>query len=79
MRFCPRCGSRLNPKGQRLLKREKCGITLDRDLVATLNLFKPGCGSPIPRTPPNKRGRNRRTPQDGYLNHLEERAEIRAL
>jgi len=50
--LCPRCGYKLNPNGQRLLKCEKCGLEFDRDVVATLNLFKPGCGSPAPPNAP---------------------------
>ncbi|MHC1600114.1 MAG: RNA-guided endonuclease InsQ/TnpB family protein [Candidatus Methanospirareceae archaeon] len=42
--LCPICGCRLNPNGQRLLKCKKCGVTFDRDVVATLNIFKSGCG-----------------------------------
>ena len=42
--LCPICGWKLNPNGQRLLKCERCRITFDRDVVATLNLYKSGCG-----------------------------------
>ena len=42
--LCPICGCKLNPNGQRLLKCEKCSLEFDRDVVATLNLFKSGCG-----------------------------------
>ncbi len=53
--LCPRCGCRLNPNGQRLLKCNRCGITFDRDVVATLNLFKSGCGEfRSPRTLPDE-------------------------
>ncbi|RLF67803.1 MAG: hypothetical protein DRN26_01380 [Thermoplasmata archaeon] len=44
--LCLMYGSRLSSNGQRLLKCEKCGLEFDRDVVATLNLFKPGCGEP---------------------------------
>ncbi|MHA1581208.1 MAG: hypothetical protein ACTSYM_01700 [Candidatus Baldrarchaeia archaeon] len=38
------CRSRLNPNGQRLLKCKKCNLEFDRDVVATFNMFKSGCG-----------------------------------
>jgi len=42
--FCPICGSKLSPNGQRLLKCKKCGYEGDRDVIATLNLLrKSGC------------------------------------
>jgi len=46
--LCPMCGCRLNPNEQRLVKCNRCGITFDRDVVATLNIFKSGCGSSVP-------------------------------
>jgi len=53
--LCPICGYKLNPNGQRLLKCNRCGITFDRDVVATLNLFKSGCGEfRSPRTLPDE-------------------------
>jgi len=53
--LCPICGCRLNPNGQRLLKCNRCEITFDRDVVATLNLFKSGCGEfRSPRTLPDE-------------------------
>ena len=42
--LCPICGCKLNPNGQRLLKCDKCNLEFDRDVVATLNLYKSGCG-----------------------------------
>jgi putative transposase len=42
--LCPICGYKLNSNGQRLLKCKKCSLEFDRDVVATLNLFKSGCG-----------------------------------
>jgi len=47
--LCPICGCKLNPNGQRLLKCKKCNLIFNRDVVATLNLFKSGCG--VCRTP----------------------------
>ncbi len=53
--LCPICGSKLNPNGQRLLKCEKCSLKFDRDVVATLNIFKTGCGEfRSPRTLPDE-------------------------
>jgi len=53
--LCPICGWKLNPNGQRLLKCERCRITFDRDVVATLNLYKSGCGEfRSPRTLPDE-------------------------
>ena len=53
--LCPICGCRLNPNGQRLSKCNRCGITFDRDVVATLNLFKSECGElRSPRTLPDE-------------------------
>ncbi len=53
--LCPICGCRLNPNGQRLLKCGECNLTFDRDVVATLNLFKSGCGEfRSPRTLPDE-------------------------
>jgi len=37
---CPRCGSRLIDNGHRTLKCGKCSFVGDRDVVATVNLFK---------------------------------------
>jgi len=37
---CPRCGSRLVNNGHRTLKCGKCGFIGDRDVAATVNLFK---------------------------------------
>ena len=53
--LCPICGCKLNPKGQRLMKCKECNLTFDRDVVATLNLFKSGCGEVrSPRTLPDE-------------------------
>jgi len=53
--LCPICGYKLNPNGQRLLKCKKCNLEFDRDVVATLNLFKSGCGEfRSPRTLPDE-------------------------
>ena len=53
--LCPICGSKLNPNEQRLLKCEKCNLKFDRDVVATLNIFKTGCGEfRSPRTLPDE-------------------------
>jgi len=46
---CPRCGSRLVDTGYRTLRCSKCGFTGDRDVVATVNLYRklslhPRCG-----------------------------------
>ena len=37
---CPRCGNRLVEDGHRILKCSKCGFVGDRDVVATVNLYK---------------------------------------
>jgi len=37
---CPTCGSRLLENGYRTLKCSKCGFIEDRDVAATINLFK---------------------------------------
>jgi len=37
---CPRCGSRLVDNGYRVLKCSNCSFTGDRDVVATVNLYK---------------------------------------
>jgi len=37
---CPRCGSELVSNGYKLLKCGKCGFTGDRDVIATVNLYK---------------------------------------
>jgi putative transposase len=37
---CPRCGGRLAEYGYRVLKCKKCGFIGDRDVTATLNLYK---------------------------------------
>jgi len=37
---CPRCGSKLTDNGHRTLKCGKCGFIGDRDVAATVNLFK---------------------------------------
>ena len=53
--LCPICGCRLNPNEQRLLKCEKCCLEFDRDVVATFNIFKSGCGEfRSPRTLPDE-------------------------
>ncbi len=53
--LCPICESKLNPNGQRLLKCKNCGLIFDRDVVATLNLYKSGCGElRSPRTLPGE-------------------------
>jgi len=46
---CPKCGSRLADNGYRTLKCGKCNFIGDRDVVATINLYKrftphPRCG-----------------------------------
>ncbi|HIP63206.1 MAG TPA: hypothetical protein EYH04_03725 [Archaeoglobus profundus] len=47
--LCPIYGCKLNPNGQRLLKCKKCNLIF----VATLNLFKSGCGGvPFPPNAP---------------------------
>lgn len=53
--LCPICGSGLYPNGRRMLRCEKCGVDFDRDVVATMNLYKAGCGEPrSPRTLPDE-------------------------
>ncbi|MEM2413800.1 MAG: zinc ribbon domain-containing protein [Sulfolobales archaeon] len=36
---CPRCGSRLEDSGSRVLRCGRCGLTGDRDVIACINLF----------------------------------------
>ncbi|MEM2077615.1 MAG: zinc ribbon domain-containing protein [Sulfolobales archaeon] len=36
---CPRCGSRLEDGGSRVLRCGRCGLTGDRDVIACINLF----------------------------------------
>ncbi|MEM2221098.1 MAG: transposase, partial [Ignisphaera sp.] len=36
---CPRCGSRLEDSGGRVLRCSRCGFTGDRDVIACINLF----------------------------------------
>ena len=48
---CPKCGSRLVDDGHRTLRCSICGFTGDRDMIATVNLYKrfashPRCGEP---------------------------------
>ena len=60
---CPRCGSKLIENENRVLRCRKCSFTGDRDVVATINLYKKyvskysRCGAPgvAPNTPkPNE-------------------------
>uniref|UniRef100_A0A7C4BCL2 Cas12f1-like TNB domain-containing protein n=1 Tax=Ignisphaera aggregans TaxID=334771 RepID=A0A7C4BCL2_9CREN len=37
---CPKCGSRLADNGHRTLRCSRCGFVGDRDVVATINLYK---------------------------------------
>ncbi|MEM2499357.1 MAG: zinc ribbon domain-containing protein [Sulfolobales archaeon] len=36
---CPKCGSRLEDSGGRVLRCGRCGLTGDRDVIACINLF----------------------------------------
>ena len=45
--LCPRCGEKLAPKGQRLLKCKNCGYENDRDAIACLNMLRMR-GVPVP-------------------------------
>ena len=45
--LCPKCGGRLAPKGQRLLKCKSCGYENDRDVIASLNMLRMR-GVPVP-------------------------------
>ncbi|MEM3131933.1 MAG: zinc ribbon domain-containing protein, partial [Sulfolobales archaeon] len=36
---CPKCGSRLEDSGGRVLGCGRCGLTGDRDVIACINLF----------------------------------------
>jgi len=38
--LCPICGLRLEPNGHRIMKCKKCGLEMDRDVIACLNLLK---------------------------------------
>jgi putative transposase len=54
---CPRCGSRLVEGGYRVLRCRRCGFVGDRDVIATVNLYRkyvsryPRCG--VPGVAPN--------------------------
>jgi putative transposase len=37
---CPRCGEKLAKNGHRVLRCRKCGFVGDRDVIATINLYK---------------------------------------
>ncbi len=49
---CPRCSSRLVDSGFRTLRCRNCGFIGDRDVIATVNLYRrflskhPRCGEP---------------------------------
>jgi len=43
---CPLCSGSMASYGGRLMKCEKCGLTIDRDVVAVLNLQMRGAGFP---------------------------------
>jgi len=49
---CPRCGSKLIENENRVLRCRKCGFTGDRDVIATINIYKKyvskhsRCGAP---------------------------------
>jgi putative transposase len=49
---CPRCGGKLVEDGYRVLRCRKCGFTGDRDVIATINIYRkyvskhPRCGVP---------------------------------
>jgi putative transposase len=49
---CPRCGGRLFEDGHRVLRCRRCGFIGDRDVIATVNLYRkyaskhPRCGVP---------------------------------
>jgi len=45
--LCPRCGEKLAPNGQRVLKCKKCGYENDRDVIACLNMLRMR-GVPVP-------------------------------
>jgi len=38
--LCPRCGDKLAPNGQRLMKCRKCCYENDRDVIACLNMLR---------------------------------------
>jgi len=54
---CPRCGGKLVEDGYRVLRCRKCGFAGDRDVIATVNLYRkyvskhPRCG--VPGVAPN--------------------------
>jgi transposase len=37
---CPRCGGRLLEDGYRVLRCRRCGFVGDRDIIATINLYR---------------------------------------
>ena len=79
--LCPRCGGKLAPNGQRLLKCKKCGYENDRDIIACLNMLRMR-GVPVPpeclsMKLRKERNSSRRLNVTAYsLNHLEERTVI---
>jgi len=78
--LCPRCGGRLAPNGQRLLKCRKCGYENDRDVIACLNMLRMR-GVSVPPECLSMKFRERNSSRwlnvTFYsLNHLEERTEV---
>jgi len=79
--LCPRCGGKIAPNGQRVLKCRKCGYENDRDIVACLNMLRMR-GVPVPpeclSMKLRKEGNSsRRLNVTAYsLNHLEERTDL---
>nr|MDO8046251.1 transposase [Candidatus Baldrarchaeota archaeon] len=78
--LCPRCGGKIAPNGQRVLKCRKCGYENDRDIVACLNMLRMR-GVPVPpeclsMKLRKERNSSRQLNVTAYpLNHLEERTD----
>ncbi|MBS7659870.1 MAG: zinc ribbon domain-containing protein [Candidatus Bathyarchaeia archaeon] len=47
---CPLCSGSMASYGGRIMRCEKCGLAMDRDVVAVLNLLMRGAG--LPKEPP---------------------------
>jgi len=55
---CPPCSGYLVAYGGRLMKCERCSLTMDRDMVAALNIQMRGAGLP-PKSPQEGRAKQR--------------------
>ncbi len=55
-RTCSRCGARNNPGSSKTYKCESCGVVLDRDHNASLNILAAASCALAPASPPGRRG-----------------------